>query len=521
MTQPNSDAPTRRVRAFALYPFLFATYSVLFLWSQNLGETNAGDVFPVLALVLGVTALAMAVLTLVFRDARRAALIVAPIAVAILFYGHAATLVKPFHVRPPLQQIGWALLVVLGIVAAIRLREPRVRRTTWILDRVSAVLVVVALVLVVPFQVQSALSTRTVTATPTVPGIAERPLRDVYYLILDRYGSDGALKDRFGVDNDLLPWLADHGFRVLGNSHANYVKTTMSLASTLNMTHLDKLASSVGVDSSDHEPIYDMLHDPLVTRQFKSLGYEYTHVGGWFGPTRTDPGADRNLYEKGMSDFAAAFLEETAIPAALKRVHLFKEITANPQRVYANGLYGWQALASLRDAPGPKFVFAHILMPHPPYVFGENGEYLGPGKVGERYEDRFAGQLKWTNTELKRFIEGVQSLPEDQRPIVIVQGDEGPYPVPYRRNQRGFQWSTATDDDLRIKYGILNAWYLPDGSDIGLTDTMTSVNTFPTLFSNYFGIEVPRLPDRIFTSEIWDRPYDMVDVTDRITGNAP
>ena len=290
MTEPTAATPSRRDRAFALYPFLFAAYPVLFLWSQNLGETNAGDVLPILVLVLAVTALAMAVLTLVFRDARRAALIVAPIVVAILVYGHVANLVKPIHLRPLLQQAGWALLIVLGIVAAIRLRDAQVRRATWILDRMAAVLVIVALVIIVPFQANVALSARLSPSTATVPGIPDRPLRDVYYLVLDRYGSDWALKDRFGADNDLLPWLADHGFRVLHDSHANYVKTTLSMASTLNMTHLADLAARVGVESSDHAPVYDMLHDSLVARQFKSLGYDYLHLGSWYGPTRTDAG---------------------------------------------------------------------------------------------------------------------------------------------------------------------------------------------------------------------------------------
>lgn len=521
MTEPTAAPPSRRARAFALYPFLFAAYPVLFLWSQNLGETNAGDVLPILLLVLGVTALAMGVLTLVFRDARRAALIVAPVVVAILVYGHAATLIKPLHLRPLLQQAGWALLIVLGIVAAIRLRESQVRRATWILDRVAALLVIVALVLIVPFQANAVLSARSSSATPTVPGIPDRPLRDVYYLVLDRYGSDWALKDRFGADNDLLPWLADHGFRVLSDSHANYVKTTLSMASTLNMTLLDDLAARMGVDSSDHAPVYEMLQDPLVARQFKSLGYDYIHLGSWYGPTQADSGADRNLYLGGPSDFAATFYDTTAIPVALKRLHLAKERNSIEARGYANGTYEWQALASLRDAPGPKFVLAHILMPHPPYVFAEDGHYLGPAESTERREERFPGQLKWTNTELRRFIEGVQALPEDRRPIVILQADEGPYPPPYQRNTREFDWSTATVDELRTKYGILNAWYVPDGSDLGLSDSMTSVNTFPTLFSNYFGIPVPALPDRIYTSANWNRPYDLTDVTDRITGATP
>ena len=45
---------------------------------------------------------------------------------------------------------------------------------------------------------------------------------------------------------------------------------------------------------------------------------------------------------------------------------------------------------------------------------------------------------------------------------------------------------------------------------------MTSVNTFPLLFSGYFGLNVPRLPDREYTSKGMGRPYDLTDITDRL-----
>lgn len=521
MTESPAAPPSRRARAFALYPFLFAAYPVLFLWSQNLGETNAGDVLPILVLVLAVTAAAMVILTLLFRDARRAALVVTPIAVAILVYGHAATLLKPVHLRPLLQQAGWILLILLGIVAAIRLREPLVRRATTILNGVGLVLVIVALVVIVPFQANAAFSARFEPTTATVPGVPDRPLRDVYYLILDRYGNDPALKARFGIDNDLSPWLTDHGFRVLTDSRANYVKTTLSMASTLNMTHLGDIAARMGPDSSDHAPIFAMLQDPAVGRQFKALGYEYIHIGSWYEPTRTDTGADRNLFVGGPSDFAATWYDTTAIPVALKRLRMGTGGHSIQETSYANGVFEWKALSALRDEPGPKFVLAHILMPHPPYVFGADGQFLGKAATYDDKEARFPNQLKWTNTELETWLQGVLSLPEDRRPIVIVQADEGPYPLPYQGDTVHFDWSSATADQLRMKYGILNAWYMPDGSDPGLTDSMTSVNTFPTLFSGYFGLDVPRLDDRSYTSAGWNRPYDLTDVTDRITGTSP
>ena len=109
------------------------------------------------------------------------------------------------------------------------------------------------------------------------------------------------------------------------------------------------------------------------------------------------------------------------------------------------------------------------------------------------------------------------SLPPDRQPIIILQGDEGPWPKAYSANYREpFDWSAVSDDLLEIKFGILNAWYVPGGKDIGLYPTMTSINTFPTLFANWFGLPYERRDDRVYTSKGWLLPYDLTDVTDRL-----
>jgi hypothetical protein len=343
---------------------------------------------------------------------------------------------------------------------------------------------------------------------------SDRPLRDVYYVILDRYGSDRSLSLRYGIDNDFTSWLEEHGFRVLPNSHANYVRTGLSLASTLNMTHHDELAARVGVDNPDHGPIFELLKDSRVARQFRALGYRYLHLGSYWGPTRSDPTADRDLYLGGPSDFGAALFDSSALPAVLRRLGIAGQ--SRPERLYDSKRYSFEALNAVRDEPGPKFVFAHVLLPHPLYVITRDGSYRPPAAARDlSVRDQFGDQLAWTNDSLRAWIERLQALPEERRPIIILQADEGPYPAEFGSDIEAFDWSAASVEELEIKYGILNAWYLPDGTDPGLDDAMTSVNTFPTLFSGYFGLPTPRLDDRVYTSPV-DRPYDFTDVTERL-----
>jgi hypothetical protein len=507
-------------RLSSLHPIVFAAYAVLFLWSQNLGETSVLPVLVALVGVLAAAALLTAVASLILRDRRRGALVAAPIVIGLLMYGHGANLARGLHIPGIVQQAAWVALVALAIVAAVKLDDRRVATIDKVLLRVSAILVAVALAMIVAYLITNLASGAPIGRTDPVADTTSAQKRDVYWLVFDRYGSDRALELQYGVDNDLTPWLGEQGFTVLPDSHANYIRTVMSMASTLQMSPLDELAQARGPDSQDVAAINALLQDPLVARQFKALGYRYFHIGSWWDPTRTDAGADVDLTlssQPGTSDFADVLYDGSALPAIAKRLGIPPQSAR--ERHFTYGEHGLDALAALRDEPGPKFVQAHVLLPHPPFVFDRDGTFIdedaAAAMTDEELHDR---QLDYTNARLREIISGLLSLPERERPIIILQADEGPWPRSYSAERKSSSdWAAgATERELEQKYGIMNAWYLPGGEDLGLYPSMTAINTFPVLFSRYFGIDYPTHPDRIYSSHDWSHPYDMTDITDRL-----
>lgn len=517
---PAAPDKARRWRPVPFHPLLFAAYPALFLYAQNLGEVSLDDVIGPLVLIVGGAFLALVVLTLVFRDPRRSAIVVSMTAIAFLAYG--------FIDRGPLsdapgwvQQAGWIALVIGSIVVAIRIKGQLPALTTT-LNVVSVILVGLSLVQIVPHVVgtlgnagSAEVGETPVAAGSAAPSAGTAKPRDIYYIVLDRYGSARSIAQDYGItDNDMYGWLTDHGFTVAADSHANYVKTALSIASTLRMDFLDDIAKRMGKTSSDQSPINAVFQDHPVGRFLQARGYRYVHIGSYFQPTRSSKIADENLHIGSVSDFATALFDYSAAPAIARRLGL-EQAAPLRERHRANAMYDFAALKRVQEEPGPKFVFAHLLMPHPPYVFTADGKFV-PDDTSKAAT--FATQLKYTNTRMKEVLEPLLALPEDERPIIIIQADEGPYPLPYALDTIDYDWSTATPDELETKYGILNAMYLP-GLPSGATlpyPTISSVNTFRLLFDDYFDANLPLLPDRSFTSRGKFLPYDLTDITDRL-----
>jgi hypothetical protein len=143
-------------------------------------------------------------------------------------------------------------------------------------------------------------------------------------------------------------------------------------------------------------------------------------------------------------------------------------------------------LESVPSIPGPKFVFAHILAPHPPYVFEPNGELVQEEKgkiIG--YRD----QVAYVNQRMIPLLKSIISNSEVP-PIIIVQGDHGP--------------GSFTHHD---RMSILNAYYLPGSDPNLLYNSISPVNSFRVVFDSYFGGNYPLLEDTSYFT-ISREPYE-------------
>ncbi|HUP55664.1 MAG TPA: hypothetical protein VM408_09175, partial [Methylomirabilota bacterium] len=227
-----------RDRPRPVHPLLLAAWPVLFLYGQNVGELRLAELVAPLVLVTLAAALLVVIGAVVVRDARRAALIVSGLTIAVLLYGHVADLVAPLGARPWMQQIAWALSLVAVVVVALRIAPARLAGVTRGLNAVAAILVAVSLVTIVPAELARA-GPGTSAETPDIGG-SQGTGRDIYYLVFDRYGSARSLDLLYDIDDEpFLDRLRERGFDVLPDSHANYVRTTLSLAATLNLDYLD------------------------------------------------------------------------------------------------------------------------------------------------------------------------------------------------------------------------------------------------------------------------------------------
>jgi hypothetical protein len=502
-----------RLTRIPFHPLLFAAYAVLFLYAANLDEVLPVDAAAPLARAILAAVVATAALALAFRDLRRGAIVASALVVAFYAYGHVMGFLSGLGLGDAAQLAMWAAFIIAAAVVAWRIGDALPQATTG-LNVLAVVLVLLTAVSIVPYELGRSGRGHPLAA-PVVAAAGGSPGRDIYFLIFDRYGSADAMERRFGItDNDLYAWLRDRGFHVPARSHANYRATDFSLAATLNMRYLDELTQEVGRVSGDRTPAQALISHHDVGRFLKERGYRYYQIASWFEPTRSIEIADENLVYGQASEFESVLNDLTILPA-IDRVR--GVVSAEPtfrDRHREAALFGIRQVHRVATAPGPKFVFAHILLPHDPYVFHADGSPLSEADADAGDEAAlYRDHLAFANSQIKELVTDLLSGPEERRPIVIIEGDEGPLMC------RSVDCVQTTPEYLKIRLGNLIAMYLP-GVDVEVPDTFSSVNTFRLVLREYFGANLPPLPDRSYTWPDNDHIYDFRDVTDLVLGDT-
>jgi hypothetical protein len=499
-----------------LHPLLFAIHPLLAIFAHNKREESASTLLQPMLLGLGVVLLLWLVLGKLVRSFPRAAILVSIGLLAFFSYGHFFSLVMDRSIgsfeygRQRYFLALWGLAAAGAGLAVLRTRKD-LSPVNSLLNVAGLVLCAVPALEILTYAVRNRIPSNAVEsiAIQDDPEWTQREPRpnagrppDVYYLVFDRYASNKVLQQFYGFDNsEFIAALRSRGFFVADESRCNYASTFLSLISSLNLSHLEQIEREAA-DSNNRAAVFRLLRDYKVQRYLRSAGYRYFHLGSWWTPTRTNPFADRSFdYGPGLSEFSLEVLRTTL--AAPLLVQSLDRSDVQRRRV----LFQFERVQELVAEPGPKFVFLHMLAPHPPYLFAPDGSTVAPLVAAQRSEaENYVNQVQYINTRILETIERILQGSAEP-PIILVTSDEGPE-LPEAGGRNRIDPQTALQ-----RTGILNAYHFP-GVDTGaLYPSITPVNSFRLLFDLYFGARYELLPDRVYWWEDSTYPYRFIDVT--------
>jgi hypothetical protein len=478
-----------RLLGYPFHPFVFAIYPILYQMGANISEVSFGYIYRPLFVSLVMVVLLLFSLRALYHDWLKAALVSTILLVLFYSYGHVYIALKGitlggfniFRHRTliPVWVIGGFLVIWLAARKA-----PDLATITSMFNAAGLFLLIVPSYQLIshPFQSRISQSNAERDAQTLALNVAGGS-PDIYYIILDGYGRSDVLKNEFGFDNsDFLNSLGNMGFYVAECSQSNYAQTQVSLASSLNFNYIDELGGQFIPGTNDRTALAPFIKHSALRKSLEAAGYKTVAFATGFDWTQLDDadyylGPQSNVAE--MNEFEYLLID-TTLARIIQDARLGEE-GAGSELYRERTLFVLDKLDKLSYIKEPKFVFAHLIIPHHPYVFGPTGGPVEPGPAGisksEQSAMQYRDQAIYISSRMREIIPRLianSTIP----PIIVIQGDHGPT-VP----------GTA---QRRMK--ILSVYYLP-GSDAALYPTITPVNTFRVIFNSYFGQNLELLDD--------------------------
>jgi hypothetical protein len=330
---------------------------------------------------------------------------------------------------------------------------------------------------------------------------------NIYHFVPDTYMRNDRVKIVLGYDNEpFTEKLSQLGFYIADKSYSNYPTTFLSLSSLMMM---DYVATEEMKPFTNKKKFFDILGgNNEVVHRFKKHGYQFARMA----PGRWDPGAcnggeDLCLNQEfSFSELDYAFWDRTPIFRVLLRFNLVPIVSKTTFSDIHKSL-------KVLDIDGPMFVFGHILLPHPPYVFDSvcnnismeihNRELSEEGSWwwNKNSEAMYLNQLKCVNRQLLELVEYITTT--DPNSIIIIQADTGTH-FGYGNNTDKFidakPLSKWTERDIEEQFAILTAIRAPQKYHKWLYPSISPVNIFRFIFSVIEDNKLPFLQDYSYST---------------------
>lgn len=311
---------------------------------------------------------------------------------------------------------------------------------------------------------------------------------NIYLLLADEYAGDEQLLQQFNFNNSgFKQQLQTRGFYNIPYTRSNYNYTPYSMASIFQMDYLTGITAQSN-NQNNLNIAFSAINDNKLASYLKLKGYQVIN-GSLFRFTNLAPvSAENEFYSTG----AKLLLSKTLSNKIKKELwyHLLTTFDLSYfqqdylKRLASNISASRQAVLKEYDNR-PRFIYAHFIMPHYPYLFNSKGEpnsYKQAMDAGNK--NNYLGFLTYSNQFFIDLIDSVSR--KDPAAIIILMGDHG---------------FTKYNDKNLLKYNFSNivSIKLP-GDDYGnIPDSLSNVNLFRVVLNKQFGIGLSSLPHREIT----------------------
>jgi hypothetical protein len=311
---------------------------------------------------------------------------------------------------------------------------------------------------------------------------------DVYFILADEYAGNEELKSLFGFDNSaFLSQLESIGFHVIPNSRSNYNYTPFSVASILNMKYLDLKGKDRA--QPDLTYCYEAIRDNRLLKFLEHEGYDFYNYSVFDFEGQPARVRETFLPVKTRLITAQTFLHRFDKEIRFNLVSRWKsrknlEILTYASNNNNTNIYNLTWKRAEEQSLKPRFIYAHLMMPHYPYYFDKNGnerpfEELQEGKQVDT--KAYVEYLQYSNSRLFALVDHI--LKSSARPpVIILMGDHG-----FRHFLKPV--------DFKYYFENLATIWLPSKNYSAFPDSLTSVNFLRTMLNTSFGQQLPMLKD--------------------------
>lgn len=508
-------------------PFLLSIQPILQLFSINLAELNFSEILRSLLVSFLFGAALLGVAYLFLRDWRKASLLVSLFLFFFFLFGDIAVwLSKTFALGPARANLVTLIFIAIIVVIWIWLVRTRIKDIASVnlyFNLLAVLLFINSGIRMSNYLLENGLSFSSQQPVQTAVITSTEPRPDIYYIILDAYGRQDILQAFYEFDNTgFVNELAARGFYVAEGATSNYIQTMLSLSSSFNMNYLQTLKAD-GTRIENRADLVELVENSKVRNFLAQHGYQLISFRNEYKATIPSAEIYYDDSQSGIAYPITAFesiLIDHTLARVLSHIPLFNkvliEMPYDTHRQYI--LSTFKELQNVPALDGYYFVYAHVIAPHPPFVFNERGEavtHVEPFTLNDanyyirdhsqkNYIVGYRRQIQYVNKLMLETIDAILAQ-SSTPPIIIIQGDHGP--------GAHLHWGSLEKTIPAERFSILNAYYFPDQDYQLLYPSISPINSFRVVFNQFFDGSFALLPDRHFYSS-WSFPLDFVEVTD-------